>query len=393
MRILHLVPALARGGAETALARLATGPWPSGFDHAIVTFLPNDPAMVAQVTSRGVVVHEVCGSLVNRAVQLWRLFRQLDYDVVQAWMYHANLLSTLARVANRRAVVVWGLRTSNVGRRTASRSSRWAMQVGARISGVVPHAVVACGEVCAAEHGAVGYRRLVVIGNGVPVQAELPSPARRAAARHDLGLSADDFVVARVGRWHPQKDFPTLVQAFARVRAERGAGVLLLAGRGLTRDNDELARLVDEAGLADAVRFLGELDDPEPVYLASDVLCSSSVGEGFPNTLAEAMALGVPVVTTAAGDSAQIVGEAGWVVPVQDPSALAAALVTAEEAGAARRQVLGASAHERVWARYSIRAMVDRYLGLYVRSLGDARRPSGLVRGRRWAMAQVMRFR
>jgi glycosyltransferase involved in cell wall biosynthesis len=98
---------------------------------------------------------------------------------------------------------------------------------------------------------------------------------------------------------------------------------------------------------------------------ALDLLASPSLGEGFPNVVAEAMACGVPCVVSDAGDSAALVGATGRIVPPGDPDALAAACQELITAGAARRQKMGAAARRRVAERYSLAATVAAYQELY----------------------------
>jgi glycosyltransferase involved in cell wall biosynthesis len=108
---------------------------------------------------------------------------------------------------------------------------------------------------------------------------------------------------------------------------------------------------------------------------ALDVACSASAyGEGFPNVLGEAMACGVPCVTTDVGDAAAIVGETGWVVPPRDPRALAAMLGAALALSPAARGRRGAAARDRVARQFSQDAFIGRYAALYRALAAPSRR-------------------
>jgi glycosyltransferase involved in cell wall biosynthesis len=209
---------------------------------------------------------------------------------------------------------------------------------------------------------------MVVIPNGL----DLPQVAEgtRAAVRGALGIPQDALVATRIGRWHPHKDYPLLLRAFAEVVAREPRAVLVAAGPGVQANAPEPRRLLAELGLAGQVHLLGERSDVTSLLAASDVVVSSSNGEGFPNTVAEAMAVGVPAVVTDVGSSAELVDATGWVVPPSCAPALATAVVTALHARPEERERRGAAARERIRSSYGSARMADAYASLHERLAG-----------------------
>jgi glycosyltransferase involved in cell wall biosynthesis len=126
--------------------------------------------------------------------------------------------------------------------------------------------------------------------------------------------------------------------------------------------------------------MLGRRDDVPQLWAASDLGVLSSVSEGFPNVVAEAMACATPCVVTDVGDARRIVGETGLVVPPGNPEALAAAMCELLARGPAPLRDLGASARERVRREYGLDRMVDAYEELYESLTSPARAAPG-VRG------------
>jgi glycosyltransferase involved in cell wall biosynthesis len=111
---------------------------------------------------------------------------------------------------------------------------------------------------------------------------------------------------------------------------------------------------------------LGYRSDIEYLLPVVDVLClSSAFGEGFPNVLGEAMACGIPCVSTDVGDARSIVGDTGLIVPVRDPASLAHAIIDLIDRGPAARGHLGRAARERIEAEYSLPRIVEQYAALY----------------------------
>ena len=211
----------------------------------------------------------------------------------------------------------------------------------------------------------VDERKLSIIENGIDLARFAPSPEARAEARQALGLPADAFVVGTVGRLVREKNQAALVRAMAPLVSDKTH--LLIVGDGEERAKVESA----VAALGEKARFvalLGARKDTPRIYAALDVFALSSDSEGLPLVIVEAMASGLPVVSTAVGGIAAVVvdGETGALVPASDVDALSARL-----ARLAASPTLGVSwgteGRRRALARYSAERMVDDYFAVYER--------------------------
>ncbi|HKJ71472.1 MAG TPA: glycosyltransferase [Gammaproteobacteria bacterium] len=191
-------------------------------------------------------------------------------------------------------------------------------------------AVIAVSEGVAEDTAAVtGLPRSTI--RVLPNPVVTPELAARATAEPDHPWLArrgteDPPVLLAMGRLSPQKDFPTLLRAFARLRAERPARLIVL-GEG--RDRAALEGLAAELGIAAEVDFPGFAANPYPYLAQADLFVLSSAWEGSPNALVEALALGTPAVSTDCPSGPREIlagGRYGPLVPVADPEALAGAL-------------------------------------------------------------------
>ncbi|MDH6224134.1 MULTISPECIES: GT4 family glycosyltransferase PelF [Streptomyces] len=197
------------------------------------------------------------------------------------------------------------------------------------------------------------------------------------------------------GRVDPIKDLETLIRAFARVRAELPAARLRLFGgtpRGGEAYRERCEALAAELGHADAVTFEGRVDDIKDAYAAGNVVMLSSISEGFPFTLIEAMSCGRATVSTDVGGVREAVGDTGLVVPPRDPEAMAAAAL--ELLGRAeRRRAMGEAARLRVIEQFTLRRTVDTFRSIYLElsrpgaPAGDRETPGGAVEPARPAVA------
>jgi glycosyltransferase involved in cell wall biosynthesis len=288
-------------------------------------------------------------------------------DLVQSWMYHADLLAGVSAAVAGGVPVVWGIRHGGMDPRRMKKLTRFTRAACARLSGVLPARIVCCAEAVMRSHASVGYRadRMVVIPNGFDVNRFVPDPAAGMRVRTELAVPPDAPVVGVMARFHPDKDHRTfLLAARAVAEAIRGA-VFVLAGFGVTSANSVLAGWIDELGLGGRVRLLGVRDDVSAVLSAVDVVVQSSRSEGFPNVLGEAMACEIPVAATDCGESGEIVGQTGRIVAPGDASALAAAIIELLTLSAERRAALGRAARQRVVERYDIRAVARRFEALW----------------------------
>lgn len=366
VRVLHLISTLDTGGAEMNLCRLASSMDPDRFENHVVSMI-RPGAVGRALESKGVPVSSLNmdkGRPDPRAALRLRFTTSLVRpDIVQCWMYHANLLG-LALM--KPAQTLWGIRCSDMDLSSYGPLYRFTVKAGARLSRL-PRGIVVNSLAGREAHGRLGFcpREWIHIPNGFDTNVFRPVADARARVRAELGIPENSFVVGLVARLDPMKGLDTFFRAAGIFLRRHPTAHAVLAGRGLSGDDPRLAGLI-EASHAARLHALGERSDIPDLLNAFDIASSSSLSEGLPNAVGEAMASGLPCAVTDAGDSAALVGEAGIVVPKADPSALCAAWERLHDAGRDRRRALGEKARERILEHYGLSAMVERYQSLYL---------------------------
>jgi glycosyltransferase involved in cell wall biosynthesis len=376
LHVVHIISGLGHGGAETVLHRLITAPGQR--DRHCVISMGDEGVFGPRLRAAGIAVYTLdMKTPVGALKGLWRmhsLLRKLKPDVVQTWMYHADLIGGLvARLAGIKAVS-WGIRNSGADLHKSSRSAKVLSWLCAHTSRLLPGVIVACAENASQRHQQWGYRgdRMLVIPNGYDLSCWRPDPQARAALRAEWGWADDVPVIGSVARWNPLKDHANLLSAFALSVKRDPSLRCVLIGHGMEASNAPLMSLINGHGLGEKVKLLGRRDDVPRLMNALDIHVLSSRAEGFPNVVAEAMATGVACVVTDVGDAALIVGSSGWVAPPQNSSALAGAIDEAvAQIGTPAMQKRLQDGRERMGRLFSLEAMVDAYRVVWRRLAAD----------------------
>ncbi|MFE7118118.1 GT4 family glycosyltransferase PelF [Streptomyces sp. NPDC057654] len=213
------------------------------------------------------------------------------------------------------------------------------------------------------EHGGTSPDRIRTVYNGVD-----------PAAFPFAGPEPEEPTLSWAGRVDPIKDLETLIRAFAIVRTEIPAARLRIFGgtpRGAEGYRKGCEALAAELGAADAVTFEGRVEDIRDAYAAGNVVMLSSISEGFPFTLIEAMSCGRATVSTDVGGVREAVGDSGLVVPPRDPERMARAalrlLGDREE-----RTKMGQAARLRVIEQFTLRQTITAFRDIYHELLGSS---------------------
>jgi glycosyltransferase involved in cell wall biosynthesis len=370
MKVLHIIIGLNAGGAELMLMRLINSHRGNpGFHHSVVSLTQvgrvGDQLREAGVDVRVLGMH----SVLDIPRVLWQLvwiIRANCPDIVQTWMYHADLLGGLAARLAGRGCIVWGVRSTAIPQGMWS-LTYWLVRLCAVGSYVIPHGIICCAKSAKEAHLKLGYmaRKMSVIPNGYDFSQFDGQLHTRFKVRQELGFQPDEIVIGTVGRFDPLKDFHNFVAAASQLSAKRQNTKYLMVGRNIDWANPVLRGWIESEGLANKFRLVGEQSDVPYFLSALDIFCLSSANEAFPNVVVEAMAMGLPCVVTCAGDAAEILGDDDFVVPVKDAALLSKALLQMCDLGRDQRAKLGRLNAEKVRAGYGIESIRKQYEAAY----------------------------
>ena len=367
--VFHIITGLNDGGAEGVLYRLCI--FKSGYRHHVISLmgegkygpllLKHDVSVTCLNMQRGRI------SFSGLLRLCWLLLEERP-QVVQTWMYHADIIggvtARLVGVPN----VFWGIRHTTLDVKHSRWSTILVAKLCAWLSFSIPAGIVCCAQTAAAVHRGLGYQanKLHVIPNGYDLERLTRDQQARADLKKEWGVPSELPLLGMVGRFDAQKDHQNLLVALNDLKKQGVRFRCAFVGRGLESANPRLDAWLSEYDLKDEILLLGPRTDIPAVMSALDIhVLSSAFGEAFPNVLAEAMACGTPCVTTDVGDAALIVGRTGWVVPPGDATALADAILAALAESAAKRESRGEAARNRIEANFSLSRMARGYHAIW----------------------------
>lgn len=374
IRVLHLISTLDVGGAEQNLFRLVASMDRESFVSEVVCMTTPGP-MGRRIEEAGIPVHSlkmIKGKPEIGAVLKLRFMASLYRpDVIQCWMYHANLMGMTLLHPRR---VLWNIRCSDMDLAHYGHLYRLTVLAGARLSRM-PAAIITNSEAGRVAHMRIGYRpkRWVTISNGFDTDLFRPDAQTRSAMRAKLRIPEDAFVIGLIGRLDPMKDHVTFFRAAGAFLAGHPGTHFILAGRGVTRKNQAITDLMQGVPDTGTFHLLDERCDIPEVLATLDMATSSSVSEGFPNAVAEAMACGLPCVATDAGDTGIILGDAGILVKRQSPEDLCRAWSFIARMDPADRLAMGMKARERIRLHYTQIKTTDSYQQEYLKTVTPVR--------------------
>ncbi len=360
--VLYVITDLELGGVPLHLARLAPAMRDRGWQVTVVSLAK--PGPVGEMLRRANLPVLSCNACCRWDVHVFgRLAEIIEAErpvVVHSMLFHANLAARFAALSAGfpHDRLLCEIQTVEVERPWHLSVDRWThrlcrLTVGNSAS-VIEHLH---------RRARVPFDRLRLVPGGVDVdRMQAADPIDRAS----MGLGPNDRMILWVGRLDPVKGLDLLIRAFASLSKETGSFLVLVGGGPL---RDDLQRLAVRLGVGDRVRFLGPRTDVPSLLGAADLFAFPSRTEGWPNALLEAMAAGLPIVTTDVPGCRDMISHdsTGLLVPFDDTSSLASAMsrlllnrVEAHRLG---------SAALRAVARWSLRATFDEYEALYHQTL------------------------
>jgi glycosyltransferase involved in cell wall biosynthesis len=365
MRIAYVLTSLGIGGAERQVVALAERMKVRGHEVLLVVLLGRQPEEwptsvdVARLEMRKTPTSLVAGFSRARGV-----LREFQPDLIHSHTYPANIAARLLYLLDHlrlRPAPPLISTMHNAGEKS------WLRMQAYRFTDFLARHTTTVSHASAAHYlrlKAISAKNSSVLTNGIDIQEFAPDSERRSRMRTEMRVQLE-FVWLAAGRIIPVKDYPNLLRAFARVRAVFPDALLWIAGEAENSEAVAMRNLAAELSLEECVRWLGLRRDMPALLDAADGFVLASASEGMPLVVGEAMAMEKPVVATDAGGVRELAGDAGVIVPTNNPEALASAMLETMRRTPSARESLGRAARTRIANHFSIDTKADEWETLY----------------------------
>lgn len=352
MKILYVITGLGLGGAEKVVCDLADQM--STLGHQV---------KIAYLTGK-VVVHpkninvDIIPLDLNNFYGLYlaskkykKLIQDFQPDIVHAHMVHANIFTRINRIGCAIPKLICTAHNSNEGgrlRMIAYRLTNFLSDFNSNVSQEATESLIS--------KGAFNKNNLTTVYNGIDLSKFKSFKTEE---------KNDEIMVLSVGRFNEQKDYPNLFRAIKILKDNSLIEKVkfYIAGEGDLRP--QLEKTIEDFGISNNVVLLGKRSDIPKLLNQADYFVLSSRHEGLPTVVIEAMACETFVVATDCGGSAEILGETGILVPIQNSEALAKGLEQAMSLTEDKIRNNGKLARERVEKLFSLESSVKKWLALY----------------------------
>ncbi len=334
--IVHILPGLDRGGAEQMLFNLLSFSRRELRKQQLVVSLTDLGTFGPLIRDLGVEVVALQAPRDLRALlhlrELHTIISDRSPGTVCAWLDVSQLLcSILKMTCTFQPKLVWFIRRSYLEDEPMTlrnRIVRTTLRTLSRFADL---------HVFNSKAGLNSYKRVgysavqsALLLNGVDTERFRPNEEARNELRRSLNIGSTEFVLGFVGRLAKVKNFPLFVETVRLLVAEGFKGKCVIVGKGFDETNLPLSKSLRESGIRENCLLLGPQENMENIYPALDLLVVTSISEGFPNVVAEAMSCGVPVLSSAVGDAEEIIQHTGKVVHDDDPEHFASAILESQ---------------------------------------------------------------
>jgi glycosyltransferase involved in cell wall biosynthesis len=366
IKVVHIMPQIGVGGAEGQLYELITHSDPSSVQHEVLYYSDTrDEVMLERYRSGGINFSRIPRNR-KRPIRFLRdlsnAIRQSQPDIVHCWLISSNFWGRLAAIwaGVKHIIVAW--RSRNIWKSLG-------MKICEKLTTNKVHHTAnsfACASYIAEKLG-ISSNRFTVIYNGIDLDKYGIDVDRRQIFS---GISIPDGakIVTMVGRLGPEKNYPMLLRVAQKAKLKGLSAHFLIVGGGRMYDKlNEMARQLD---VLDIVHFMGIRIDIPQVLAASDIFMFTTNFEGFPNALLEAMAAGLPIVSTNFAGVDELVqnGITGLIVPCDDANAAYDCLHSYIDNPAAAKTV-GCAGKRFVNGRFAMQTMVEKTYAFYKKVL------------------------
>lgn len=329
MRIIHIITGLGDGGAEHTLYKICK--YDSTNEHLVIS-LKDDGKYYYLLKKLGIRVFFLNFKLlsITKFFFLIKLIKSLKPQIVQTWLVHGDFIGGIAAYFAGVKKIVWNVRYSKIEINKSKFITVFIIKILALLSFCIPKLIIIVSKKAKKIYQIIGYDKdkLKFIPNGYDLLMLKNNKLIKNVFKKKIKIKKNIPLIGYVSRFDPLKDHLNLLQALSLVQLRNIDFFCVLVGTNI-RNNKLLTDKIKAFNLNKNIKLIDPVRNISNIMSSLDIHVQSSLSEGFPNVVAEAMACKTPCIVTNVGDSSFIVGKNGWVVPPKNSIKLANAIVKA----------------------------------------------------------------
>jgi glycosyltransferase involved in cell wall biosynthesis len=364
-KILHIITSTDIGGAESMLVKYISNSKNKSLKH-IVLSIRKIGKLGLKLQGFGVEVYTIPGKLnsYKGIISLHKLIKSINPVIIQSWMYHSDFLALFLGIFYKDIKVCWNIRSYKYY--NSSFRIYFLIKILSTFSRF-PETIIINSLESKKVHLKLGFRpkKWNYIPNGFDENLFMTKDKSDVDIRNELFLKRDVQIVGHVGRYTPEKDHDSFLEACKIINNSNPDVHYVLVGRDIDNFNQTLINKIHDLDLESNVHLLGERLDIEMIIPCFNILCSSSVDEAFPNNVGEAMLSGVPCIATRVGDTSLLIYNKDFLVDSKDYHAMANKSLKLLNMSQLQRKEIGLRGRSHVVKNFSIRKISDQYDKIY----------------------------
>ena len=368
LKILHIISGLNDGGAESLLFNFLCY---TKNDINFVISLKGKGKYGKMIEEKGIKIFyfdfSLNLSLISNFIDLIKLIRKINPDVVQTWLYHADLLGGCAAYIANSKNIFWGIHHGSLDKNINNYSTIFISKINSILSYFIPRKIIVCADSAKSIHIKNGFspQKFITIPNGIDLNKFKRSSQKRSFFRNKLNIKSNETLYGTVARFHPIKDHITLIKSISRLKKAGYKFKYLLVGENINNKNKLLNEIIKKYRLEETMILLEKEENISLVMNALDLHVLSSKSEALPMVILEAMGCGTPCLSTNVGDIKNLIFDNNLIVETSNQSSLFSAMKIFSDYNSKYKNQISISVENQIKENYSLEKMTKKYLNLY----------------------------
>ena len=371
-KILHITSGLEDGGAEKTLYELIKN---SPQNENLVISLKDKGKYGSLFEKNGIKVFYFNFSFnlfaLFKFYKLIKIITNINPDIVQTWMYHANFIGGCAAYLSNSRNIFWSVHHTSLKKNLNKKTTLIIARLNSILSYIIPKKIIYCAESAKNAHIKFGFckNKFIVIPNGIDFLKFKKSNYQRFKYRKEIGVSKHENLFGTVARFDPNKDHISLLKSINLLRNTGLQFKYLLVGENIDYKNKILVKLIEKYNLKDIVLLLGKENRISFVMNALDLHVLSSKSEAFPLVVLEAIACDTLCISTNVGDISKIIKNKNFIIDPNNHEYLCEAIVKFNKLDYQKKKEIKKRTYKIIKNNFSINKMSKTYNKLYSKYL------------------------